>query len=199
MKNHWKKIIAILTVCAFFCCVLPALGASAEEPEGGIIVYSDLYLRVLDALQNNLPDESGFIEVDVSGLTVTLSDFAAVCKQASCQNPEYCYFRGSYAYYPGEMNGYLSAAWLACQSSGEELQNEMEELDALIAPLVALRDENWSDLETVLFYHDYLSSNYEYDLQYRNYFPKEFLSEGKGVCNAYTLTFQMLMRVLQYA
>lgn len=47
--------------------------------------------------------------------------------------------------------------------------------------------------EKVRAIHDYIVKNYKYDTGFNNYYIKEMLDEGKGVCQAYSLlTYKML-------
>ncbi len=64
-----------------------------------------------------------------------------------------------------------------------------KELDAIVAQVPV----GASDVEKVLFIHDYLAANYEYDYGFKNYDAYSFLRDGKGVCQAYMLTFSALM------
>ena len=51
----------------------------------------------------------------------------------------------------------------------------------------------WSDLEKVLFFHDYLVSNFEYDTTYSIFDAYTFLTDGKGVCQAYASVYGILL------
>ncbi len=79
-------------------------------------------------------------------------------------------------------------------AQGEELDLLIAEYDAMLEKLLTLGSSDWSDLQIVLFYHDYLTAHYEYDLNYEIYDAFEFLKNKKGVCLAYTLVFGELMK-----
>lgn len=68
-----------------------------------------------------------------------------------------------------------------------------KELDAIVAKV----PDGATDVEKVLFIHDYLAAHYEYDYEHddENKISDAymFLREGKGVCQAYMLTFSALM------
>lgn len=76
---------------------------------------------------------------------------------------------------------------------GQTLEEVIAEYNALMEELYALGSMEWSDLETALFYHDYLTAYYEYDLDYNIYDAYGFLKNKKGVCQAYMLVFRALM------
>lgn len=71
-----------------------------------------------------------------------------------------------------------------------------QELEAIVAQV----PEGSTDLEKVLFIHDYLATHYEYDYEHdndhKNYDAYSFFRDGKGVCQAYMLVFSDLMREL---
>lgn len=69
----------------------------------------------------------------------------------------------------------------------------MDFYDQALQAIVDQVPQGFSDAEKVLFIHDYLAANYEYDYDYAIYDAYGFLREGKGVCQAYTLTFSALM------
>ena len=48
-------------------------------------------------------------------------------------------------------------------------------------------------MEKALFLHDYLAQNYEYDLNYSVYNVYDFFEQRQGVCQAYMLTYQLLL------
>ncbi len=51
----------------------------------------------------------------------------------------------------------------------------------------------WTDLQTALYLHDYLCSHYAYDESLQRYSAYELLTEGTGVCQAYTLVYDALL------
>ncbi|MBQ9469273.1 MAG: hypothetical protein IJU52_09750 [Clostridia bacterium] len=197
MKKRLKILMALL-VCLALClptwtALSPVAGFGEEGVEKPSPAHSALYDLLLDALQNNLPDENNCIPVDLTGMGITREIMKREVKKVADQNPEYFYFIGGYACFPVDKNGFLQKILLVTEYSGDELVQKTAEFEALTAPLFALHNDSWSDFETVLFYHDYLSSNYEYDYTYSIHHPKEFLEQGRGVCNAFAKVFQLLM------
>lgn len=65
--------------------------------------------------------------------------------------------------------------------------------DGELKAIVDQVPQDFSDVEKVLFIHDYMAANYEYDYSRTIYDAYNFLKEGKGVCQAYMLTFSALM------
>lgn len=54
-------------------------------------------------------------------------------------------------------------------------------------------DPAWSDAEICLYLHDYLCKRFAYDTAYEIYDAYGFLTEGRGVCQSYTLTYTALL------
>ena len=77
--------------------------------------------------------------------------------------------------------------------TGKELQAARAEVAACLDAICAGVDANWSDFEIALYLHDYLCLHFSYDTSYQIYDMHLFLTEGKGVCQAYTLTYIALL------
>lgn len=54
--------------------------------------------------------------------------------------------------------------------------------------------EGMTDFDRVLWLHDYLCIRYRYDNEMNNFDAYTFLRDGKGVCQAYTLTYMALLQ-----
>lgn len=54
-------------------------------------------------------------------------------------------------------------------------------------------DPNWTQLETALFFHDYLCMRYSYDESLTYYTAYDMLSKSTGVCQAYALIYAQLL------
>lgn len=78
--------------------------------------------------------------------------------------------------------------------SADEYEAAKTAYQAGLDEIVEQVDPDWSDLEKVLFVHDYLASHFEYDLTYKIYDSYQFLKYGTGVCEAYTKTFIAVAR-----
>ena len=74
--------------------------------------------------------------------------------------------------------------------------NELKAYHVEMERILGLVNRNWSDLEKLLFIHDYMASNYEYDLTKKRHSARELLLEHKGVCQAYMLAYLELIKEL---
>ncbi len=77
--------------------------------------------------------------------------------------------------------------------TGEELAAANAYVDARLDEICAGIDQNLSDFEIALYLHDYLCLHFAYDTSYQFYDMYSFLTEGRGVCQAYTLTYIALL------
>lgn len=87
--------------------------------------------------------------------------------------------------------GYKGMIYLSDRSVSVISDAEYDEmLDDIIKTAVT---NNMSDFEKVLAINNYMVDNFKYDYSYRNYYAEDMLRDGKGVCQAYTELFQILM------
>ncbi|MBQ3010981.1 MAG: hypothetical protein IJD81_07285 [Oscillospiraceae bacterium] len=75
----------------------------------------------------------------------------------------------------------------------QELAEARQMYAAALEKLRSFYDPDWNQLETALFYHDYLCMCYGYDESLSRYSAYELLTEGIGVCQSYALLYAELM------
>lgn len=78
--------------------------------------------------------------------------------------------------------------------SGSQLSAAREIYEAAIADILSGVQDDWSQLETALYLHDYLCMHYAYDETLSRYSAYELLTEGTGVCQAYTVVYTALLQ-----
>ena len=190
-----KKLPALLLALILLFCALPAgsfaKGEIVETQIADLLDWGEIYDAVVSAIGNGEPDENGYVELDVSSYGLKRDRTTALIDAVHFHNPQFFYWQGSAPYtYSGDTVVKLRIPF---DLRGEELRAAKERFGELAQELYDLYDESWTDLETVIFYSDYLAANYQYDLTYSNYDAYSFLTEKTGVCQAYTATFQLLM------
>lgn len=109
--------------------------------------------------------------------------------------PELFYVKGNYSF------SYSSAGTITdykpdYSMSGTELTEAKQFYQTQMNRILSRINPSWSDLEKVLYAHDYLAQNFEYDTSYTVRDAYSFFYYGKGVCQAYTLVFSGIMRSL---
>lgn len=77
--------------------------------------------------------------------------------------------------------------------SGQALDTARQAYDRALAHILSTVDDSWTDLETALYLHDYLCMNYAYDESVTKFSAYELLTQGTGVCQAYTLVYSALL------
>lgn len=77
---------------------------------------------------------------------------------------------------------------------GDELNAARQIYADALAQIRSCYDPNWTQLETALFFHDYLCMYYSYDESLTRFSAYEMLTEGTGVCQAYALIYAELLR-----
>ena len=85
---------------------------------------------------------------------------------------------------------YVSPTYLI---SGSELEHARQVYRDALDAIRTEYDPDWTDLETALFFHDYLCMRYSYDESLTRYTAYEMLTEGTGVCQAYALIYADLL------
>lgn len=77
--------------------------------------------------------------------------------------------------------------------SGDELEQARQQYSATLQDILDTVHPQWTQLQTALYLHDYLCSHYAYDDSLQRYSAYELLTEGTGVCQAYTLVYDALL------
>jgi hypothetical protein len=145
---------------------------------------------------------AGQDEISLEGMNCTVEEVQSVVQSAIYTCPELFYVENySYSYYSDGESGQKIvvglfpryATYTDAEGAPRALEEVIAEYNAFMKELYDLGSMEWSDLETALFYHDYLTAYYEYDTDYGIYDAYGFLKNKEGVCQAYTLVFMGLM------
>lgn len=67
-----------------------------------------------------------------------------------------------------------------------------EKVDAILSAV----DSGWTDLQKVMYIHDYLVTHVQYDLTYSKYDAESAIVGGSAVCEGYSLAFKYLINKL---
>ena len=147
-----------------------------------------LYDTLLDGLRN-AKDKISFEAFDVY---VTQEEFISVFTKILNSNPELFYVK-SECRRASAADGKLLYVEPQYFATGDELKAQKKEYESLVSEIMGQVNTSWSDLEKVLFVHDYLVKNFRYDPDYgiseenTVYDAYRFMKTGEGVCQAYTL------------
>lgn len=133
--------------------------------------------------------------ISVASFQLSANELKTAVENVLNTSPELFYVNKSYSYSTAE-DGTVHNLIPKYNSSGEELQKQKEYYYTQVAQIVNLVQPSWTDLEKIIFVHDYLAQNYSYDTNYSIYDTYNFFVQQKGVCQAYTLTFLAIMKEL---
>lgn len=166
--------------------------AGSEDGSGDIPVeqkagiYRELEKRITNALL------SGELVVDLTGIDM---DYMAFYDDYYEKSPYFGKGIRVYTYVGGDEMELINPF------SREETAELLGVVNGRIAEIDSLLTEDMSDLQKTLAVHDYLVYTFEYDydnllsgrVPQDSYFCAGMLMNGRGVCNAYTLTYQYFM------
>ncbi len=136
-------------------------------------------------------------EVDITRFGIEKSDFINIVYY----NLYYCYgelfhwfsAENKLMYYTSP-EGIVTECILDYSMNKAEYERAKAEYDSYLNDIISKADPGFSDFEKILYIHDYLTSNYEYDTSYKIHHAYDFFKNKKGVCQAYTEAFCSLMR-----
>lgn len=110
--------------------------------------------------------------------------------------PDAYYINGfSYGFGLGASPNYVYKIQLAVKPGYTKAiyQKQLDFCEKELTKIIASIPKNSSDLQKIVYIHDYLVSKYSYDTSYSIYDMYGFLSQKTGVCQAYTHVFKAIM------
>ena len=132
--------------------------------------------------------------ISLKDYNLTIDEFKAIYRDLLNDTPRLFITSGGYSYYYDDYNGIRIITRLI--PTYFYTKSDLEIYDSEVKRILDKVDPDWSDLEKIVFIHDYMVSNYEYDLEYSISSAYEMFISRKGICQAYTLTFMELVRNL---
>lgn len=139
--------------------------------------------------------------IDLSSYNLTSNQFMEYFSNILNTSPELFYVNNSIGWSTSGSTGQVLNVRPNYNASGTELKQMKSTYQKKLSDILALVDSDWSKLEQITFLHDYLAQNFSYDTIGLNndnaiYDAYGFLTAGKGVCQAYTLTYIALLKEL---
>lgn len=160
---------------------------SSEQQGASIYSYSiPAQQAIYDGLNNCQQS------IDVSAYHLDRETLRTYMQDILNTSPELFYVEGAYNYYMS--NGNITTVEPSYKVSGSTLVSQKAEFAREMNHILDKVDTAWSDLEKILFLHDYIAQNYEYDNAYQIYDAYQFFTQKKGVCQAYTLVYCGLLQ-----
>ncbi len=131
-------------------------------------------------------------EIDMSAFKVPTESITELFTSVMNRYPD-LFFVESGISYSYTAAGHVVTLKPSYRMTGGELWQARADCARMLDQICAGVDENWSDFEIALYLHDYLCLHFSYDTTYQIYDMYGFLTEGRGVCQAYTLTYTALL------
>lgn len=137
----------------------------------------------------------GSTDIDISSYALPVENLHKVYVDILNNNADLFYVDSSWGY-SYDNQGYVVTITPSYNMSGSQRENATAEFNREIKYITDQVDESWSDLEKALFYHDYLCIHFEYDNDGGEtiYDAYHMLTQKKGVCQAYTLLYNYLLK-----
>ena len=124
-------------------------------------------------------------EIDISKYKLTPDELHTLVTDFLNSYPEFFHCDNSYSYSYGS---YVVAYYPSYIMDKDEYAAALEVYNAEIKKITDVAKTLPTDLEKLLYVHDYICANYQYDLSYTIYDAYNFIKNKTGVCQAYTLT-----------
>ncbi len=136
--------------------------------------------------------------IDVSEYKVSKAQFSDLYFRLLDQNPELFYVAGSITY-TFKADGTVSKVFPAFTMSIDQIPQAKAVFNTGIDAIMASVDSSWNRTQTAAYLHDYVVSHFAYDTRVNtgeavNHDAYSMLTEGVGVCQAYTMLYSVLLR-----
>ncbi len=132
-------------------------------------------------------------KIDISAYNLTPDELKAVF-QITAKVAEFFYIENSYSYttYKNVVQNVIPGYAM----TPKEIYAARSVYDKKMGEILAGVDAAWSDFEKALYVNDYLASHFQYDTTLQITDAYTFLTEGRGVCQGYTMVFGAAMTAL---
>lgn len=197
-----KKILAFALA---LCLIFSGIVVSASEDSASDSVFSPSDFASFAAAKNDgvmlLNDVSALdyicekildfeTEIPVYNLAIPMTQTQALINTLTWNYPELFIFDGMSCRVTGD--GYLYDISPKYLYSATEGKLKLENFDYTLEKILKDLSDDATDLEKVMYIHDYLALNSRYENGISDAYS--FLTEGTGVCQGYALSFCALAR-----
>lgn len=127
-------------------------------------------------------------EIDISAYSLTIDTALTYYTQVLNAHPELFYVGSGMGY------SYYGTTIFAIRPVYLYTEEETAQLNARAEEVLSGLEEGWTDLQKLLYLHDWLVTHCEYDLTYTRYSAYDALVDGSAVCQGYSLAYQLLLQ-----
>lgn len=199
--THTMRMISAAAACLLSGLLLAGsmLGASDREvfsakAEVYLSAQSDQREELSQALFTGMKEMKR--EVDLRAFHITPDELQEAIGRLLLEQAELFHINQLYHYACQGDTGFVSSVFFTYKYSQGEYALYRKLFENTAGALLAQVEPGWSDLEKALFLHDSIVAQYAYDLYYKNADVYSFITEGTGVCQAYTLYYGYLLTCL---
>jgi len=181
MKKVVSFVLALIITASLLC-----VGASAQSSE----------LTVEEEIFNGL---SNFKEnIYIADYEIKADDIQNLYGDIRHLYPSMFHIGNSFRYSCYSRNGqdYVYSIYPVYNITQTEYAKRLRIFNFWISEIAGKVSENATELEKVLFVHEYFAEHFEYDYSYSIYDAYNFIKYKKGVCQAYTIAFTAVMQKL---
>lgn len=175
----WRKIISCLLSLALFRYAF-AVNVSAKDDR---VVQEKISLGFYGFEQS----------IDVSEFALAPTELLHIFSCAIKDDP-YLFFVSRNLRYSYKTNGCVLSLTPQYTMTREEYESAVTYCTERVGAIAALSEHFESEIEKVLFLHDFICENFEYDDELKNDDIYDFLLTGKGTCEAYMLLYTAVLR-----
>ncbi len=144
----------------------------------------------------------GAEEINLTSFAMTPDEVKNLYQDMMNRHADLFFVTGGYSRYTNSSTGKVTRIKPGYSMTGDALAEAKEVFNEKMDEIIEQVDVEWSDLEKALFLHDYLALNFEYDMRVYDATQKDnvvydsygFLTQKTGVCQAYTLTYNYLLK-----
>ncbi len=190
MKRRLPFGICVALLVMLFFCGIPAsaytITPASETVRGYRQVYEAIY-KAIDAQQSYL---------DVERWKIQDYDIMTIFTDVMYNSPEF-FYADNRLVYRFDRDGYVtSLSFSYHMSRTKRMEAEAFYESEISAMVLEVRELGLTGAEAVLYVHDMLIASYAYDEAEEIFDVYRFLSEKKGVCQAYSLCYMAILREL---
>lgn len=185
MKNFIKRFVATLLVAS--AVAVSYMPISAIETSHATAARSKTTARaaIITAIEKLDTDLQMYV------YNVTVDEVNEIFDELS-KNPEFYYvYSRSYSYFPS--NGIVAALRISYAADSSEIAAADAEIDKIISEMPS---DITRDIDKALWAFEYMCTNFEYDTDHKYYYANELLANGRGVCNAYSQLYALILHRL---
>lgn len=126
--------------------------------------------------------------INIKEYSLHIDDAPGFIKEFVNSIPELFYVNNSVrAYHDNNIVEYFEFKFM------ENPRTKLTEYRNMVAEIAKKADSSFSPLQKALYFHDYIASNFSYDLSLSTYEAYSLLKNGSGVCQAYALLYMSLL------